>query len=109
MKKLLVVVCLVCAANLTKADIIADWTFETSPLAAPVTGATQTYGPADAGAQTGGSSASGVHASALTSWSSPVGNGSVHSFSANTWAVNDYWQFQVSTLGYTSIALQWQQ
>jgi len=56
----------------------------------------------------GSGSASGSHAGAAT-YSSPTGNGSAKSYSANAWAVNDYWQFQVSTVGYTNITLSYDQ
>lgn len=84
------------------ADIIANWTFETSAPA--------TAGPfaAEAGANAASSFASGVHASA-TAFSSPTGNGSARSFSANTWAIGDYYQFTTSTVGYSGIAIQWDQ
>jgi hypothetical protein len=77
---------------------IADWTFETS---APVTA-----GPI--GPEMGAGSALGNHAGIAT-YSSPAGNGSSHSFSSNTWAVGDYYQFSVSTLGYAGISLSWDQ
>ena len=81
-----------------KADTLADWTFETSIPA--------TAGPFSP--EIGSGSALGFHAGAAT-YSSPAGNGSAHSFSANTWAVGDYWQFTVSTLGYTGIQISFDQ
>jgi hypothetical protein len=80
------------------ASTIATWTFETSQPT--------TAGPF--GAEIGGGAASGFHAGTST-YSSPVGNGSAHSFSSNTWAVGDYYQFSVSTLGLDSILLSWDQ
>ncbi len=77
------------------ADILAGWTFEVSQPT--------TAGPH--AAEVGSGSALGWHASAATVYSSPVGNGSARSFSSNTWAVGDYYQFQTSTLGYLSITL----
>ncbi len=77
---------------------IAQWTFETSIPA--------TAGPF--APEVGSGSASGLHAGAAA-YSSPAGNGSAHSYSANTWAVGDYWQFQTSTLGFSGIALSWDQ
>src|SRR5438105_15687052 len=77
---------------------IAQWTFETS--------APTTAGPI--APEVGSGSASGSHAGAAV-YSSPAGNGSVHSYSANTWAVGDYWQFQTSTLGSSGISLSWDQ
>ncbi len=77
---------------------LADWTFQTSV-------------PASAGPfspEIGSGSASGSHAGAAV-YSSPAGNGSSHSFSANTWAVGDYYQIQVSTAGYDGITLSYDQ
>jgi len=86
------------AASEVMAGTIAMWTFETSQPT--------TAGPAAAEVGTG--SATGSHAGAAV-YSSPAGNGSAHSYSANTWAVGDYWQFTTSTLGSSDIAFQWDQ
>ena len=84
---------------------IAQWTFETSFTSIITTNATD--GPLSP--EAGSGSASGVHASSATAWSSPVGNGSPHSFSANGWAVGDYYQFQVNLSIYTNVVLAWDQ
>lgn len=78
---------------------IAQWTFETSVPA--------TSGPF--APEFGSGSASGWHVSSSASYSNPIGNGSSESFSASNWAVNDYWQFTVSTLDYSGITLSWDQ
>jgi hypothetical protein len=39
----------------------------------------------------------------------PGGTTSLHSYSANTWAVGDYWQFSTSTTGYSGISLTYDQ
>ena len=57
----------------------------------------------------GSGMASAFHASSLTTWSSPGGNGSVHSFSADHWASGDYWQFQISTLGFAPSSITFSQ
>ncbi len=90
------------AAGAVRADTLADWTFETSQPA--------TAGPfvAESGLNAGGSNASGFHVGAAV-YSSPAGNGSAHSFSANTWAVGDYYQFTTSTVGYSAVQLQFDQ
>jgi len=80
------------------AQTIASWTFETS---VPVTA-----GPL--APEVGVGSALGFHAGAST-YSSPVGDGSAHSFSSTTWATGDYYQFQVSTIGQSGISLSWDQ
>jgi len=86
---------------------IANWTFEGASVSGSSTD--KTYGIADSGVLTAGSSASGHHTSSASTWSSPVGNGSAKSFSVNTWGIGDYWQFQVSTVGYQDITLSWDQ
>ena len=80
------------------ASVIADWTFETSQPA--------TAGPFSP--ETGAGSATGSHAGAAV-YSTPAGNGSSHSFSSNTWAVGDYYQYQVSTTGLDDISIQFDQ
>jgi hypothetical protein len=77
---------------------IAQWTFEASLPA--------TSGPFSP--EAGSGSASGYHAGAST-YSNPAGNGSAHSFSSNTWAVGDYYQFKASTTGFTGISVTWNQ
>jgi len=90
---------LAAAAN---ADVLAQWTFETS---SPVTAGPF---PAELGLFAATSNASGGHAGAAV-YSSPAGNGSAKSFSSTAWAVGDYYQFTTSTIGYTNIAIQWDQ
>jgi hypothetical protein len=80
------------------AGTIATWTFETT--------APTTAGPL--APEVGAGSATGSHVGAST-YSSPAGNGSAHSFSSNTWAVDDYYQFQVSTTGQSGIGFQFDQ
>lgn len=84
------------------AAVVVQWDFET---AAEPAASTSWTGIA---ASTGSGSASGVHAGSAT-WSTPVGNGSANSASANTWVVGDYWQFNFSTSGYTGLALSFDQ
>jgi hypothetical protein len=86
------------SATLANAAQIAWWTFETSQ---PVTAGPLTP-------EIGAGSATGVHTGAAV-YSTPAGNGSAHSFSANTWAVGDYYQFQVATTGLTGVGLQFDQ
>ncbi len=89
----------VCASNYTQAaTVLSDWTFETS---SPTTAGP--FAP-----EVGSGAASGFHAGAST-FSSPSGNGSAHSFSSNTWASGDYYQFTLSTLGNSGISLSWDQ
>jgi hypothetical protein len=90
-------------ASSANADIIAQWTFETS---IPTTAGPHT---AEGGAFAASSFASGLHADAATIYSNPVGNGSAESFSSDKWAIGDYYQFTTSTVGYDSIAIMWDQ
>jgi len=88
-------------------SVIARWTFETSPPDDLPNSTAITGIFADVGAGT----ASGFHSAAGTDWSTPQGNGSANSLSANTWSVGDYFQFQVSTLAYSSghLVISWDQ
>ncbi|HYE03740.1 MAG TPA: hypothetical protein VD963_10970 [Phycisphaerales bacterium] len=93
-----------------RADTLAQWTFEVSGPALTLNdSAVSPQAPAEGGVFAAGSIASGVHASALTDWSSPAGNGSPESFSSNEWAPGDYYQFQTSSLGYENLVLAWNQ
>jgi hypothetical protein len=109
MKTILAIICLAstCVWE-NKASIIAHWTFESSK---PALENSATIGGivAEAGVNSALSTASGSHASALTDWSNPVGNGSAESFSVNTWATGDYFQFQTSLSGYQDVKLTWAQ
>jgi hypothetical protein len=98
------------AVQTINAQTIADWTFETSQPgvvtlpAAPGAGVAFTsFSP-----EVGSGTATALHAGAAT-YSSPAGNGSAHSFSANTWATGDYSQFSVSTLNLQNINLSFDQ
>src|SRR5215211_892063 len=68
------------------ATAITQWNFE-SPNPADATDAA-TY-PNTIAPAVGTGNAGGVHASATTDWTTPVGNGSADSFSTNTWSVGD--------------------
>jgi len=85
------------------ADVLANWTFETS--------VPTTAGPhvAEGGLNAPGSVATALHASASTVYSNPVGNGSLESFSSNFWAIGDYYQFSTSTIGFQNISIAWHQ
>jgi len=89
---------------------LAGWTFESATVSG--TASTST-GPflAELGLQlnTAGTAASGFHTSAATVYSSPAGNGSAKSLSSNTWATGDYYQFTLSTTGFTDLAVSFDQ
>jgi PEP-CTERM motif len=95
------------AASPASAAIISQWTFEAGTSGNPpsatgtdITGISPATGPGVA---------SGHHASPNTVWDNPAGNGSAESFSSNTWAVDDYYQFQTSTTGLSGIGLSFSQ
>ena len=105
MKKLLAVIGLsvVSLTNMQSATI-AQWTFETLTLSPAYTNSTSIFGVLP---EVGSGTASGTHASALTVFSTPVGNGSPKSLSANNWAVGDFYQFSVATTGYEDLFVGW--
>jgi hypothetical protein len=108
MKKLFAVVALSALPFITQrasADVLAQWTFELNPPADATDTAAISGILADIGAGTG----SALHASAATDWTTPAGNGSVNSLSANTWAIGDYFQFSLSTVDYTGLGLSFDQ
>jgi len=94
-----------------KADVIADWTFQTSASTNNIIGTGRTPGATQSGisADIGFGTASASHASASTAWSIPSGNGSPNSWSANYWAAGDFFQFSISTIGYTGVTLSYDQ
>jgi hypothetical protein len=105
MKKLIALAALTAVSTVPSfAQTIATWTFETTSGSITGSGTTLTGIAADSGTGT----ASQVHASSAT-YSSPAGNGSAHSLSANTWAVGDYTQFQLSTVGFSGLSLSYDQ
>ena len=87
--------------------VLARWTFESVTNAG--TGAT--FGPAnaEAGLQSGSAALTGLHASSATVYSTPSGNGSAKSISANNWATNDYYQIRFSSAGYQNLKLTFDQ
>jgi hypothetical protein len=87
------------------AQTLAQWTFEINTPTDLTDSATISGIAADFGTGT----ASGVHVSAATDWTTPAGNGSANSLSANTWAVGDYFQFTLSTVGYFGIGVSFDQ
>jgi hypothetical protein len=88
------------------ATIHTQWTME-SPTTPPDV-SNSVVGPPVL-ASTGVGTATGLHASVNTDWSTPVGNGSAESYSSNEWTVGDYYQFQTSTLGVGGVQLSWAQ
>jgi hypothetical protein len=92
--------------------ITVRWNFEGIVITADTAVAPTITGSgtvADSGSLTAGSSVTGLHASALTVWSTPSGNGSQKSLSSNHWGVLDYYQFLCSTTNYSGISITWSQ
>ena len=87
------------------AAIIAQWTYEVNTPADLTDSAVGPTVLADIGTGT----QTALHASANSDWTTPAGNGSVNSYSVNEWAVGDYFQFEVSTLGLNAVTLAWDQ
>jgi hypothetical protein len=99
------------AALSAKADVIADWTFQSGLSTNNIIGAGLTTSGTQSGvlADIGTGTASASHATLTTAWSIPSGNGSSNAWSANNWTIGDYFQFSVSTLGFQSISLSYDQ
>ena len=95
-------------AGVSAADVVAGWTF-TSAIPSATTGSTYVYGAADQGANATGSNMRGFHLTAATAWSSPAGNGSQYSFSANNWQMGDFFEARLSTLGFSGVSISFDQ
>ena len=95
-------------ASAASGAVIAGWSMSTA-IAAATTGTNYTYGAADLGALTSGTSLSGFHTASATTWSSPTGNGGTYSLSSNNWATGDYYQVSMATTGYSDISVSWDQ
>ncbi|MCB5188557.1 PEPxxWA-CTERM sorting domain-containing protein [Methylobacillus caricis] len=93
-------------ASASQADTIADWTFEK-----PVYYGTPTSVPytADAGNGTLDIFHSKSGSTYFTANGPGVGNGSYGSVRTSNWSVGDYYQFSISTAGFESIVLDWDQ
>jgi len=85
---------------------LAKWTFDSA--ASTGSGTTSPSYRPEEGLQTNTASASSVHSASAT-YSLPAGNGSAKSFSANYWAMNDYFQFTMNSSGYRSLRIKFDQ
>ncbi len=83
--------------------ILSQWTFETNTPADLLNSASGPPVVGEAGVGLG--LLSGLHASAGSDWTTPVGNGSANSYSSNEWAVGDYYVFTAATAGYEALTL----
>lgn len=84
-----------------KGDVLARWTFESNT---PADLSNATGGPTVL-AEMGDGLLQGVHASAASDWSTPAGNGSDNSYSVNTWAVGDYFQFSTNSVDFKDMVV----
>ena len=81
---------------------LAKWSFESLGTLS-TSGATYAGPAATIGLNAVGSSVSANHASATSGWSNSGGNGSLTCLSGNYWTMGDYYQFQASTYGFSTI------
>ena len=97
--------------TLNVVNAIAKWTFETADFSGTAQTPVVSVGSALAeyGGLTTGSEVSGYHASASTVWSTPTGNASANSLSANNWGVDDYFQFKVATENFYNLSVSYDQ
>ncbi|HEX4588305.1 MAG TPA: PEP-CTERM sorting domain-containing protein [Gemmataceae bacterium] len=93
---------------------VAGWSFEGATVASTAgqapsvtAGGSGSNINSDSGPVSG--TATALHASAATVYSTPSGNGSAKSLSSNTWAIGDYYQFSASTATAFNIMLDWDQ
>lgn len=84
---------------------ISQWTFE---LNTPPDLTDRASGPS-VNADFGNGTATGIHASAATDWTTPAGNGSANSFAANEWVIGDSYTFALSTVGFSAIFVTFDQ
>ena len=96
------------ASGAQAAVVVAGWSMATA-IPAATTGTSYNYGAADSGDLASGTMLSSGHAAAATTYSTPAGNGSTYSFSSNNWAIGDYYQVSVSTIGYSGVSISWDQ
>ncbi len=102
------------ATQIASADTLAQWTFEssglgsTTPSFSPGAGVASTNFFAEAGLQSGSATAFGMHVGA-SAYTSPAGSGSSKSLSSTVWAIGDYYQFTLSTLGYSDLTVSFAQ
>jgi len=91
------------------ASTLANWTFENLTLSTANTNNPSNGWCTNATAEVGSGIASGFHSATAAAYSTPAGNGSAKSLSANNWAVRDFYQFTVSTIGAQNINVSFNQ
>ena len=83
------------------AQTIAQWTFETLGSF----GGSSGHWATNISSEVGGGTASIFHQVNGAGWVRSTGNGSPGSLSSSNWAVGDFYQFALSTAGFTNIGL----
>lgn len=85
------------AAN---ADVLAGWNFDSTTV--PTTASSDLAAIA---ADNGAGSATAHHSLSTTVYSTPAGNGSAKSLSSTAWSAGDYYQFSLSSTGFTGLSV----
>jgi len=113
MKKILVVfsfVFTIGAFQSASADTLAQWTFESLAISPANTNSPSDGGIHGIAADVGTGTTSGLHSSPVTGqFSTPVGDGSTKSLSSSRWSVGDYYQFSLSTIGFSGLSVYYEQ
>ncbi|HEY3446019.1 MAG TPA: hypothetical protein VGK67_06610 [Myxococcales bacterium] len=92
-----------CTTTATTRKDLALFTFEALPAAV-----TAGPFPAESGTKAATSFVNGFHVGVST-YTSPAGNGSLKSYSSNTWAIGDYYQVTVPATGATDLQVSFDQ
>ncbi|MDB6018552.1 MAG: hypothetical protein JWR19_3041 [Pedosphaera sp.] len=95
----------VMAASAQAQITLAKWGFEVHVPPSGFTNSTVSGLSPDVGSGT----ASSFHANPATANNSFPGNGSANSLNTDRWTIGDYYQFQLSTVGYSGISLSFDQ
>lgn len=103
---------LLSAHSVSAQTTLAKWTFDNLTLSTANTNNPPNGWCTNISADIGSGTASGFHSrAAAVAYSTPSGNGSAKSLSSNNWtnSPSDFYQFAVSTIGYGSIAVSFDQ
>jgi hypothetical protein len=89
------------------ATVIADWTFDNDigAINSVATGMNSASVLPKVGAGTG----KGYHSNSSTQWTAAAGGNPGTAFQSIYWSVNDYWEFDFNSAGYTSLTLSFDQ
>ncbi len=94
---------LFCAAVVWASEVsaqvrISQFSFE---IVTPTSSSGQASGSFNA--DFGPGTVSAFHSALTTNYTTPIGNGSANSFSASNWNIGDYFQFTISTIGFSNL------